>query len=92
MSDHLSWLKHILRYQWRPNMGDLEPLPANAPQVDSVWRHYKGGWYRVLSVGRHSETLEPMVSYTMASGDVWYRPLSMWHELVDGKPRFERVR
>lgn len=39
----------------------LEPLPADAPQVGSVWRHYKGGWYQVLSVGRHSETLEPMV-------------------------------
>jgi hypothetical protein len=70
----------------------LEPFPKDSPPVGSVWRHYKGGWYTVLHVGRHSETLEPMVSYTIAGEDVWFRPLCMWHELVDGKPRFERVR
>lgn len=28
-----------------------------------LWRHYKGGTYRVLGVVRHSETYEPMVLY-----------------------------
>lgn len=60
------------------------------------YRHYKGGLYRVLTVARHSETLEPMVVYQALydDGDCWVRPAAMWDETVtgtDGQPvrRFE---
>ena len=36
---------------------DLPPLIETPP---GLYRHYKGGQYRVLGTVRHSETLEPM--------------------------------
>lgn len=60
-----------------------------------IWRHFKGGVYRVLYLAKHSETGEDLVIYTSNDGDgtVWARPASMWLETVerDGKsqPRFE---
>ncbi len=60
------------------------------------YRHYKGGEYIVLSVGKHSETLEPLVVYESCAGHgTWVRPLSMFTEsvVVDGvqAQRFERI-
>ncbi len=54
-----------------------------------LYRHYKGGLYTLICVGRHSETEEWLVTYrSEAGGDYWVRPLAMWNELVDGVPRF----
>ena len=54
-----------------------------------LYRHFKGNYYRVLSIARHSETTEPMVVYQALYGDfgVWVRPADMWNETVerDGK-------
>jgi hypothetical protein len=73
---------------------DLPPLPA-LPL--GRYRHYKGGEYEVLSVVRHSETLEPLVLYRPlynASGD-WVRPYAMFTEavVIDGvsRPRFAHM-
>lgn len=58
----------------------------------AVYRHFKGREYRVLSVARHSETLEEMVVYQQLYGDhgVWVRPLEMFLEAVeqDGEMRY----
>ena len=62
-----------------------------------VYRHFKGNYYQVLGVARHSETLEELVVYRALYGErgLWVRPASMWNELVerDGKtvPRFTFV-
>lgn len=50
-----------------------------------VYRHFKGNEYEVLTVAKHSETLEPMVVYRALYGDggVWVRLLSMWNETVE---------
>lgn len=62
-----------------------------------IWRHFKGGVYRVLCLAKHSETGEELVIYTSddGGGTVWARPASMWLETVerDGKsqPRFELI-
>lgn len=53
------------------------------------YEHYKGGIYQVIDIAQHSETLEELVVYRDAKGKIWVRPLSMWSELVDGKPRFQ---
>ena len=53
------------------------------------YKHYKGGIYQVISTGLHTETLEEMVVYQDAKGQVWVRPASMWNEEVDGVPRFQ---
>ncbi len=55
----------------------------------STYRHYKGNEYELLSLAKHSETLEEMVVYKAlyGDGDIWVRPASMWNEeiiLADG--------
>ncbi len=53
------------------------------------YRHFKGGEYEVLHIGRDSETLEEVVVYRALYGEkaVWVRPAKMWTETVerDGK-------
>ena len=61
------------------------------------YRHYKGKEYQLLTLARHSETLEPMAVYQAlyGEGDVWVRPARMFVEIVTkgGKsfPRFVRM-
>jgi len=76
-------------------MNDLPPLPAE-PRP-GLYRHYKGNDYRVISLARHSETLEPVVVYQALYGErgIWIRPAPMFLETVEiaGKlvPRFART-
>lgn len=80
----------------------LAPFPRDAPEPGTVWKHYKGNKYQVVAVGRHSETLEPLVIYVKTDDKerprrVWCRPLGMWADTAivrDGAavPRFRRVR
>lgn len=62
-----------------------------------LYRHYKGGEYRVIGTARHSETEEPMVVYRCLydNDSLWVRPLAMFLETVtvDGAelPRFSLV-
>lgn len=62
--------------------------------------HYKGKYYLVIGVSKHSETLEKLVTYICLydnpRGQMWVRPLSMFQETVKlpgGKTvkRFEYV-
>jgi len=59
------------------------------------YRHYKGNYYEVLGVARHSETSEELVVYRPQYGerDLWVRPVTMFNEIIrhNGKsqPRFE---
>ena len=61
------------------------------------YRHYKGNYYEVLDVARHSETEEELVVYRKLYGDysLWVRPLGMFLEkvTVDGcdVDRFEWI-
>jgi hypothetical protein len=61
------------------------------------YRHYKGNYYDVIGIARHSETEEELVVYRKLYGDgsLWVRPLGMFAEdvVVDGRPvpRFTRV-
>lgn len=56
---------------------------------EGKYRHFKGKEYRLLSIAKHSETLEEMVVYQALYGDgeIWVRPLSMWQDVIerDGK-------
>ncbi len=61
------------------------------------YQHYKGNFYEVIGVVKHSETLEELVLYKQLYGEgaLWVRPLSMFLETItiDGvtKSRFEKV-
>lgn len=69
-------------------------------EIGAIYRHYKNNQlYQVIAVGKHSESLEDIVIYKalykgkdFPYGQVWCRPLFMWQEKVDGKPRFEKIK
>jgi hypothetical protein len=58
------------------------------------YQHYKGNFYEVIGVARHSETEEELVVYRALYGEqgLWVRPKKMFFENVsiEGKlvPRF----
>ena len=55
-------------------------------RIGKIYRHYKGNLYKVLSLAKHSETVEDMVVYqSVKTGDIWVRPAYMWNETVDDK-------
>ena len=57
------------------------------------YKHFKGGYYYVTGTATHSETGEQMVIYHHQGepSKLWVRPASMWHELVNGEPRFKYI-
>jgi hypothetical protein len=61
------------------------------------YQHYKGKYYVVFGVAKHSETEEELVVYRTDYGDrsLWVRPLTMFTETVEVNgvptPRFRRV-
>ena len=66
------------------------------------YQHYKGKFYEVIGVARHSETLKEFVVYRalydskeFGKNALWVRPKKMFLEsvIVDGKevPRFKYV-
>ena len=58
-----------------------------------LYKHFKGNIYRVIGIATHTETGECRVLYVNArhTGPTWARPLEMFMEKVDGKPRFEFI-
>ena len=64
--------------------------------IGGIYRHYKNKLYRVLSVAKHTETLEDIVVYEALYenqiSSIWARPLAMFLDSVsvDGYsgPRF----
>lgn len=62
-----------------------DPAPERELLVGHVYRHFKGGLYRVEDVAKHSETLEEYVVYRKLYGDrsLWIRPKEMFLSPVD---------
>ena len=65
-----------------------------------IYKHYKtGNLYKVIGIGKHSETLEDLVFYEALydnpKSKLWARPVKMFSEEVDTpegkKPRFTFV-
>lgn len=64
------------------------------PLKPGLYRHYKGGVYRVVAVGKLEATLEPVVIYhsaaiglTSGQGDWWVRPLAEFQEKLEHQGR-----
>jgi len=57
--------------------------PARVPP--GTYRHFKGGEYQVLSVGRHTETDEYVVVYRSVDDPsaIWVRPLEMFTDTIE---------
>jgi hypothetical protein len=55
------------------------------------YRHYKGNEYEVVSLAKHSETLEKLVIYfDVQTHQYWARPYDMFIELVEKDGKFIR--
>ncbi len=64
------------------DMDDLS-LPYDSALPVGLYRHYKGGLYRVLGTATHSETEAPYVVYApLKSNRLWIRPLAMFTETI----------
>lgn len=73
----------------------------NMPTIElGEYEHYKGKRYRVLGVGRHTESDDYFVVYAplyehAGQPDIWLRPYEMFLETVEvgGEtiPRFKRL-
>lgn len=65
--------------------------------VGSIWRHYKGGVFKVVCIAFDEETLDFEVVYQpIDDEDIHFtRRLSIWLETVEWQeaqlPRFERL-
>ena len=75
-----------------PRRGGDEHEVEREPESGALYRHHKGGLYRVLAVGQHTETKEQLVVYqSTETKEVWVRPLAMWNTPVAGQPRFAKL-
>lgn len=76
-------------YEIRPITSEEEALSK------ASHRHYKGGLYKVLRIGVHTETKEEMVVYEHLwphKRSVWIRPKSIWDSPTeDGRERFSKL-
>ena len=68
--------------------GTIVPLPANAPKVGEVYRHYKhGDLYKVVALALHSNDEEWMVVYAPMypnpNAPLFTRPLREWRQVVE---------
>jgi hypothetical protein len=66
--------------------------------LNKFFQHRNGNYYYVLNTSIHTETKEKLVNYMMLYetqaypfGSIWSRPMKMWDEIVEGKPRFVEV-
>lgn len=63
-----------------------------------IYRHYKGGEYEVIALGKYEETLEDVVIYKALYGDgsIWVRTLKVFEENVEVNgevvPRFKFIK
>ncbi len=54
-----------------------------------IYQHFKGNFYEVLMIAKHSETQEDYVVYQALYGKkgMWIRPLGMFDEMVEFEGR-----
>lgn len=57
------------------------------PQPGELWRHHKGGLYRVVCLALVEATGQEVVVYAAATGEppCWTRPLAQWGQLLTVK-------
>lgn len=58
-----------------------QPPAAQPVEEEPVFRHYKGGLYRVVALSNLEATGQTMVTYcSQSDGRMWTRPMAEWNE------------
>ncbi len=53
-------------------------------KIGKKYKHFKGNIVEVITIAKHSETLDLLVIYKhLDTGEVWARPIDMFNSLVD---------
>ena len=54
-------------------------------EIGKIYKHFKGNLYRVLTIGKYSDTKESLVIYQdiINNEKIWVRPLKQFIEKVD---------
>jgi hypothetical protein len=61
-------------------------------EIGAKYRHFKGNEYEIVTVARHSETMEELVIYrSLKDGSVWARPKSMFVGKAGEVRRFTKL-
>ena len=57
----------------------------NQIKINGIYKHFKGDYYLLVDIAKHSETGEEYVVYRKLYDDcaLWVRPLDMFMEEVD---------
>lgn len=64
----------------------------NLPLVGRTYKHFEGGYYRIIVIAWDHETLSPVVIYQSVDNDGYYaRPLESFSEMVGDVERFALV-
>lgn len=59
------------------NISSIYPIPGE------IWKHYKGGEYKIICMANDTTTNEPVVVYQSISfGGNHVRPFKEWHEQI----------
>lgn len=68
-------------------------MKQSSVKCGALYRHFKGGIYRVCGFATHTETGESLVIYHNVRdvSTLWARPIEMFCEMVGDKPRFKKV-
>ena len=77
-------------------MIDRDSIPKEAREGEATHRHYKGGYYKIIGCGKHTENNESLVIYQHVwphqdTNTLYCRPMEMFTGMVNGKERFEMI-
>jgi len=78
-----SFTKSSYRQMAKFAIAALASARSPAPEWRPTHRHYKGGLYRKIGEGIHTETVEPLTFYDNAKGELFARPTAMFNGSVD---------
>jgi hypothetical protein len=86
--------KHTLNYSYAKERQEYF-IKCQYLEIDSRWKHYKGGRYRIIGFGMLSKTDEMAILYVNDDKPLPFpliKSFNAWTEqITDGTPRFQRI-